>query len=102
MGAGSQREYMLPLIPLPTGIALQGVSRREGRAPADEEASSSRRRVSVHLMLPPASQVQHGSSPSWLSYAYLRRQQDHSHVDGKRAFEHPWLTNSSCIRVSVR
>ena len=47
VGAGSQREYMLPLIPLPTGVALQGVSRRGGRAPADEEASSSRRRMSV-------------------------------------------------------
>ena len=29
---------MLPLLPLPTGIVLQGVARRGGRASADEDA----------------------------------------------------------------
>ena len=36
---------MLPLLPLPTCVALQGVSRRGGQASADEDASGRRRRT---------------------------------------------------------
>ena len=38
---------MLPLLPLPTGIALQGVSRRGGKVSVDEDASGRRRRTTT-------------------------------------------------------
>jgi hypothetical protein len=38
---------LLPLLPLQTGVVLQGVSRRGGRATADEDASGRRRRTTA-------------------------------------------------------
>ena len=49
---------MLPLLPLPTGIALQGVSRRGGQASADEDAAGRRRRTTA----PSAAIVSSGAS----------------------------------------
>ena len=37
----------LPLLPLQTGVVLQGISRRGGRAAADEDASGRRRRTTA-------------------------------------------------------
>ena len=59
---------MLPLLPLPTGIALQGVSRRGGLASADEDGAGRRRRTTA----PSAAIVSSGASRLSITASELR------------------------------